>query len=215
MISYVSEWLKQVILLVLLATFLDMLIPNSVMQRYVRFVMSLLIILMIVSPLFILFQGTLSMETFAQNVTKTRNEMKMKSLVDIERMGEDLREANREAAGRYVEERLQSAIRKQLQDEYEVRVQSVSVSVEPVGEESEAAAGLRAIDVVIAPRKERTQEGVEIEPVEPVVIDVSEPAENGEVTEKEQPEVVVRIIEDLSRRFEIDKEQVDVRLAAE
>lgn len=50
--EWLNDWVKQIILLVMVATFFDLLLPNHSMERYVKLVMGLLIILAILSPLF-------------------------------------------------------------------------------------------------------------------------------------------------------------------
>jgi stage III sporulation protein AF len=56
MIEYLGEWIKHIVLLILVATFFDLLLPNSSMRRYVRMVIGLLIMLLILSPLLDLLQ---------------------------------------------------------------------------------------------------------------------------------------------------------------
>lgn len=52
-----GEWFQNIILAVLLATFLEMILPNSSMERYVRLVLSLMVLMAILSPLLALFSG--------------------------------------------------------------------------------------------------------------------------------------------------------------
>ena len=52
MIELLSGWLKQIVILVLIAAFMDLLLPNNSMERYIKLVMGLLIILAILSPVF-------------------------------------------------------------------------------------------------------------------------------------------------------------------
>lgn len=40
--GWLSDWLKSIIMVILLATFVDILLPNQTMQRYVKTVISLL-----------------------------------------------------------------------------------------------------------------------------------------------------------------------------
>lgn len=54
--GWLSDWLKQVILIVLLAAFVDLLLPNQTMQRYVKTVVSLFILMVLLTPVFELFQ---------------------------------------------------------------------------------------------------------------------------------------------------------------
>lgn len=49
--GWLSSWLRELIMIVLLATFVDMLLPNRSMERYVKLVLSLLILLTLLSPI--------------------------------------------------------------------------------------------------------------------------------------------------------------------
>ncbi|KQY87657.1 hypothetical protein ASD24_07420 [Paenibacillus sp. Root52] len=49
--GWLSNWLQELIMIVLLATFVDMLLPNRSMERYVKLVLSLLILLTLLSPI--------------------------------------------------------------------------------------------------------------------------------------------------------------------
>ncbi|CAM3793849.1 stage III sporulation protein AF [Alicyclobacillus pomorum] len=51
-----GEWLKQIVLVVLLAVFADLLLPTKATQKYVRTVMGLAIIAAILQPIIPLFQ---------------------------------------------------------------------------------------------------------------------------------------------------------------
>ncbi|MCL6547944.1 MAG: stage III sporulation protein AF [Alicyclobacillus sp.] len=53
----VGEWLKQIILIVLLAVFTEWLLPTQAMQKYVRTVLGLAVIAAILQPLIPFFHG--------------------------------------------------------------------------------------------------------------------------------------------------------------
>lgn len=55
MIAWIGEWLTQVILIILLASFSELLLPSQAMQRYVRVVVSLFLLLTLLTPVFELF----------------------------------------------------------------------------------------------------------------------------------------------------------------
>lgn len=56
MMDYLGGWLQQLVLLILIATFMDLLIPNQNMKKYVKMVVGLLIIMVILTPVLDLFQ---------------------------------------------------------------------------------------------------------------------------------------------------------------
>lgn len=50
--QFLTDWISNIILLILLATILELLLPNSSLQRYVKMVVGLLLLVMILNPLF-------------------------------------------------------------------------------------------------------------------------------------------------------------------
>lgn len=51
MIAYITSWIKDIILIVLFSVFLELLLPNSSMQKFVRIIMGLFILLAILNPI--------------------------------------------------------------------------------------------------------------------------------------------------------------------
>jgi len=68
MMDALVGWLKQIILVVLLATFIDLLLPNRTMQRYVKLVVSLFILMTILSPVLQLFGSNANVRMLAATV---------------------------------------------------------------------------------------------------------------------------------------------------
>ncbi|MBA9027389.1 stage III sporulation protein AF [Peribacillus huizhouensis] len=55
--EFITSWVTNIIVFVLLATVIDMLLPNSSMQKYAKMVIGLLLIAVIISPILKLFQS--------------------------------------------------------------------------------------------------------------------------------------------------------------
>jgi stage III sporulation protein AF len=51
-VSFLIEWVTNIILFILLATVIDMLLPNSSMQKYTKMVIGLLLIAIILTPIY-------------------------------------------------------------------------------------------------------------------------------------------------------------------
>lgn len=60
MIAIFTSWVKYIIFVVLFASFLELLLPNSSMQRFVRVIMGLFIMLAILNPVIDLVQNHLT-----------------------------------------------------------------------------------------------------------------------------------------------------------
>src|SRR5699024_12476966 len=50
------QWVTQIVIFILLATIIDLLIPAHSMIKYVKFVVGLILILIVMQPIFYLFQ---------------------------------------------------------------------------------------------------------------------------------------------------------------
>lgn len=55
--TWLGEWLRELILVVLMAAFVEMLLPSKSMERYARLVLSLLVLLTLLSPIVSLLKG--------------------------------------------------------------------------------------------------------------------------------------------------------------
>lgn len=63
-----ADWLRQIIVVVLLATFIDLMLPNKTMQRYVKLVVSLFLLMTILSPVLQLFGASANLRMLAATV---------------------------------------------------------------------------------------------------------------------------------------------------
>lgn len=57
--SFLTEWLTTIVLFILFAIVIDMLLPSSSMQKYAKMVVSLLLIVVMLTPIFKLSTQTL------------------------------------------------------------------------------------------------------------------------------------------------------------
>ncbi|MBR0627508.1 stage III sporulation protein AF [Bacillus altitudinis] len=55
--SLLTEWITSIILFILFAIVIDLLLPNSSMQKYAKMVVSLLLIVVMLNPIFALFRA--------------------------------------------------------------------------------------------------------------------------------------------------------------
>jgi stage III sporulation protein AF len=131
-----SGWLKTVITVIMLATFVDLLLPSSTMQRYVRTVMSLFVLLTLLSPFVQFFQRSWQPERLYSLIEDEQARMAaaeeaggaMPTLEAIRRKAEQLKAANAQQEKRLVETQLAEQIRQRLQGETELAIAAVRVT---------------------------------------------------------------------------------------
>ncbi len=166
--AWLTLWLKKIILLVLLAAFLDLILPNTSMQRYVKMVMGLIILMTIISPVFALFN--LSQDELALRLDRYQQEFDKPSNQEWKSMTDKLIGRRDEQVTQYVQSQMEAAIRSWVKEAHGVELHSVEVKINADNPEQPTISG---ISLVVGQAEEKNQRAVEpIKPVEPVIIDV-------------------------------------------
>ncbi|MCQ6558158.1 stage III sporulation protein AF [Paenibacillus mendelii] len=163
MLAWLATWLKQIIAVVLLAGLIDLLLPNKTMQRYVRLVAGLIILLTLLSPIIRLLQGDFDTRLNAsfENWLKAppSKEFKMPTLEDIQRDADALRRKQEAAAAALTEKQLAAAMSEALERGTGLQVMSVSVRLE--GDGKTEPASLQGVEVTLDSMEDN---GAEVDP---------------------------------------------------
>ncbi|MBN6186021.1 stage III sporulation protein AF [Aneurinibacillus sp. BA2021] len=178
MMTLLILWLKKIILLVLLATFLDLLLPNGAYSKYVRLVMGLLILLALLSPVLDVFRTDISLAQLSFSAGDTGTKNASPDFARIQSLAKKLAEQNDAEASRYVQTQISDLIKKQIEASHEVKVESIHVKVNAQQGREEARQPIADIQVVLAQKKtdapgEREQQRVAVEPMKPVEIEIA------------------------------------------
>lgn len=177
--DWLSGWLKSIILVILLATFVDLLLPNHSMQRYVKTVMSLFLLLALLQPLLTLFNKqwqvneVLAGVLFKQNADKNRNigagEAEIASLSSIRQSTEALRSRQEEQSNRIVQNQAADLMKRKIEQTAGVKVRSVQVVTEP---DTKGAAVIKqvslSIDAETPNEPSETKQNGQISNIEPI-----------------------------------------------
>ena len=54
--EFISEWVTQIIIFILLATIIDLLVPKLTMHKYIKLAIGLILIIILLTPIFTLFK---------------------------------------------------------------------------------------------------------------------------------------------------------------
>ncbi|WP_308639038.1 stage III sporulation protein AF [Paenibacillus silvisoli] len=133
MMSWLAVWLQQIIAVVLLAGFIDLLLPNKSMQRYVRLVAGLIILLTILTPIIRLLQGDFNarldqqVESWIKGNSGTQYHMP--TLDDIKQNAKDLQQKQQSAAVELTEQKLAESMKEGIVQGTGLRVAAVQVKL--------------------------------------------------------------------------------------
>ncbi|SFS93279.1 stage III sporulation protein AF [Marininema halotolerans] len=124
MIELVADWLKPIIILVLLATFMDLLLPHNGMERYVKLVMGLLIIMAILSPILQFLQKDIQLSDIAWD--SQINGQGEASLTSIQQEGKRMGKKQEKMIQSEVEKKMALAIQQDVEKRFKVEVTTVT-----------------------------------------------------------------------------------------
>jgi stage III sporulation protein AF len=209
--TWLTLWLKKIILLVLLAAFLDLVLPNTSLQRYVKMVMGLILLLTIISPVFSLFN--LSPEELALRLDRYQEELDSPADAEWKRIADKLAGERDKQVQAYVEKQVEGAVRARVKEAYGLDVAAVNVTLDQTSVEQP---GLRRIELVVGEEKKTSSGPIRpIEPVQPVHIDLSGrssnsgPADVPAAGQRDDP-LYGRIARDIAQQWGLAEEQVVV-----
>ncbi|WP_246120300.1 stage III sporulation protein AF [Cohnella terricola] len=125
-----SGWLRQVIAVILLASLIDLILPNRTMQRYVRLVAGLFILMTVATPIMHWLKGDFGGKLAAglQSVERSPGDAE-RELAMIEEEGAKLRDSHLAQAEKLVAARLESEIRGEVEQEGRRSVRKVDVKL--------------------------------------------------------------------------------------
>lgn len=203
-----GDWLKQIILLVLIATFLDMLLPSNAMEKYVKLVMGLLILMAILSPIFKLLSENLNLTELAfLDGSKAVVAMpEMKSLADINEQTSQLKKKQDQVIQQKTEESMETWMKKNIPDRFAMEVVSADVIAQFTSENPH----IEKIHLVVREKATGASAKQQINPVQEVsILPSNDPTTHTESTSNETGQKIQSFIQ---QTWNLTAEQVEVQL---
>lgn len=196
-----SEWVGNIVILILIAVIMDMLVPSNSLRQYVKMVIGLLLILLLLSPLLsifssdknkifesIKFEQTISENLFEKKINHKKNEI----------------QANQDA---YIEEQMavqmKNQVEEELMEQYEVSVESIRINFKEKSDRTYE--NILGLQVFLTTDEENQVKSVE--PIEVVTI-----GEEQSFTLKKRGKTN-EIRKFLAKQWGIDEEKVTVEMA--
>lgn len=159
MSAWLGHWLRDIVLIVLFAAFVDLFVPDNALKKYVKLTISLMILLTILAPLIEWLKPGLDIRQAAFTAIEAgmAGRAEMPSLSAVLEAGGQLRREAENRAARLAEEQIAGQIRRQVGQAFPVTVLAADVRLGP-GEEADAAE-IKAIVLELAPRRDGPADG--------------------------------------------------------
>lgn len=171
MMAYIGEWVKHIVLLILIASFLDLLLPNGHMRRYVKMVVGLLIIMLILSPILDLMK--IDQDRIMSAIEELFDHEQERIDYRIDEHKQNIEELQKEAIIEEVEKKWADQLTQSLEEQFSIQVVEVNVELQRNGEDVEKVTIVAYDDDAQQTSNSDSVDGEAVQPVQPVQIDVS------------------------------------------
>ncbi|MEA3320715.1 MAG: stage III sporulation protein AF [Bacillota bacterium] len=168
--SYLTEWITSIILFILLATVVEMLLPNSSMQKYTKLVIGLLLIVVILTPILKLLSTDMD-ELFAKMTTHSSYTSKENTENLIEMKKKEIQASHAAYILNKAAVLMKEDVEEELRESYGVTVKDLRVVVKNEDQLTELPIEENIESVVIL--LEQAEDETAIQVVKPVQIDTS------------------------------------------
>ncbi|TQS00391.1 stage III sporulation protein AF [Paenibacillus ottowii] len=164
--TWLGGWLKELVLIVLLASFVDMILPSRSMERYVKLVLSLLVLLTLLSPIVRLLSSSPS-EVLGRALDLQRQAeigAREPTLEEILAKGNKLKQQQEQNSMQWAGKEVAKEMKGQLEQYTGLAIQSVQVSLGQIQQKEtglESGTGVRSVVVKLAEQKTKKEKNVD------------------------------------------------------
>lgn len=196
--SFLTEWLTTIVLFILFAIVIDMLLPSSSMQKYAKMVVSLLLIVVMLTPIFKLFKT--DPEVIFEYLTKNGQSESANIKNQINSKKIEIQASQRA----YILEEMAVQLKKKAEERFshdEYKVGRIKLTA---GEKVDSEEDIKTISVYMAPSSEKT-----VQTVAPVHIDTDHAYVTKEAAEQKEAKQIKTQLADI---WEIGSEKITVHM---
>ncbi|MDQ1145110.1 stage III sporulation protein AF [Bacillus sp. SORGH_AS 510] len=199
--GFLTEWVTNIILFILLATVIDMLLPNSALQKYTKMVTGLLLIAIILTPVFKLISKDFETTLASIPSYQAPGEKNMKNSIDLKK-----KEIQASQHAYILEEmavQLKKDVKEELMEQYGLEIAKVDIAI---NEESDQAFPENLQKVMVLLRQ--PENGVKtVEAIKPIEINTEKPLPSKGSTEETE-----KIATFLSQKWNVTEKTVEVSI---
>ncbi|MED3624429.1 stage III sporulation protein AF [Neobacillus thermocopriae] len=199
--DFLKEWVTNIILFILLATIIDMLLPNSSMQKYTKMVTGLLLIAIILSPIFKLISKDFESAISEIPSYQLSSENNMKNLIDNKK--KEIQASQHAYILKEMAVQLRKDVEEELKDQYGLEITNIDISLK---DENNTATIENLQKVTIQLKQPET--GVKtVEAVKPIVINTDKPLPSTKTTEETE-----QVAAFLSKKWNVTDKIIEVSI---
>ncbi|MCM3161684.1 stage III sporulation protein AF [Metabacillus litoralis] len=206
--SFLTEWITNIIVFILLAVVIDLLLPNSSMQKYAKMVISLLLIIVIINPIFKIFSADMNEVLSEFRLQASSEGENGKNLIEFQK--KEIQASQRAYILKQMAVQMKTMAEEELVQSYDVMIDTIHLSENKQVEEINSQKDLQHIQVILKPNvaKEAAGDGA-VEVVQPVSIDTTSELVKEELVDENQ---LSKMVASLAEIWEVEEEKISIDL---
>lgn len=165
--QFLTEWISNIILLIFLATILELLLPNSSLQRYVKMVVGLLLLSIIINPLFSIFSKDFN--SLISNIDLTYAQTENINF-SIESKKKEIQSVQLAYISEQVAVQLKRQVEEEMVQQFNREIKTIDVILEDFLEDENYLEHLIGISVHLGPLHEEETDSFESKSIRPVAL---------------------------------------------
>ncbi|WP_456278328.1 stage III sporulation protein AF [Bacillus sp. AK128] len=201
--EFLTGWIANIIVFILLATIVDMLLPNSNLQRYAKMVTGLLLIVIILTPLFKFFSYDFEEVLATATSGPQLEEENIENLIEFKK--KEIQALNRAYSLEEVAVQMKEAVEDEMMGRFGLSVSHVSIEVDESIDPASDSTEHFSVNVQLSEQKEEQEAAIPV--VKEVKIDTSNELPKTESKVDEQ-----KIVSYLATEWQLHSQQINVAL---
>lgn len=195
------QWVTQIIIFVLLATIIDLLMPSTSMKKYIKLIVGLILILILLKPIFYLFQidiGSAIKQSYQAVIQQENEQENVESLIEFQK--NEIESSQSAYILEQMAVQLTDLAEDPLREDYQVEIADIDFLFAQEGELS-----FEALDKVIVSIREIEEGEGAVRIVEDVVINTEE-----QTIRKDNAEDEKRIVSLLKDVWDLQEKELTI-----
>jgi stage III sporulation protein AF len=201
-LSYLIAWVTNIILFILLATVIDMLLPNSSMQKYSKMVIGLLLIAIILTPIFKLISKDFDTKFASIPSLNLPDEKNMKNSIELKK--KEIQASDHAYILEQMAVQLKKGVSEELMEKYSLEISHIEVLTKDNSNQS-FPQNLEKVSVQLTKRDKSVETVAVIKHIE---INTNKPL----TADKKTKNTALEVSKYLSKKWNVDEKAVEVSI---
>lgn len=197
--EFLIEWVTNIILFILLATVIDMLLPNTSLQKYTKMVTGLLLIAIILTPIFKLISKDFETVMAQIPTFQDSGEKNMENLIELQK--KEIQASNHAYILETMAVQLEKGVEEELMEQFGLEIANIELTTKNDSQESFP----ENLEMVTVRLKQQETSLTTVEAIQPVSITTDTPLPSKDPTDESE-----KIAAFLSQQWNVTENTIEV-----